>query len=364
MSVYMTCAQELFHDIMEADEQDERIPIVQSKSYYWQNGFDIILTNEEWSQLTYGAFVDSYTRRSLTFQSDALNACRAALTQMTLATGVGFLWGLPLKGLARALLWKPDPHHCLERRPVFPSWTWLGWVGRIAYGYWLEEAEDYLNEDEIPVPDNNEHEEMQHHRTPADSMFWHDVGQNHQAAVHIKRTMENEETRVLRISSTMARFNMKLVRHDEYGALENPSSGHKLSPQQRMGDQWTLLNRRGEALVNEVGEEANFNRIDYFFRLHPKTSKEIQRIGASSSQRNAKATTLCPWQHAEHEFVFIEYWPAIRDHHTSQNWLSHMVSALLVVRNNDGTYTREASVIMKCADWLAARPAPRVIELR
>jgi hypothetical protein len=343
--VYMACAKEIFHDIMEADKESDRIPRVQSTSYYWQNGFEIILTDELWRQTTYGAFVDCYTRRNLSFSSDALNACRAALTQMTLATGVGFLWGLPLKGLARALLWQPDANYCLQRRVAFPSWTWLGWVGRICYGYWLEEAEDYSKEVETRVSDNKENNNIQHGRSMADSLFRHDVRQNDEAAIHIKRTTETEETQVLRISSTMARFEMKLVRHDEHGDSEQMNFRQE-SSRRRKGDQWTLLNRRGETLVNEVGEQENFERTDYFFRLQPKASKAIQKGEATN------------------DFVFVKYWPAIRDHHKSNKWLPDMVSALLVARNKDETYRREASVIMKCTDWLVARPIPKVIELR
>jgi hypothetical protein len=351
--VYMTCAQEMFHDIMEADEEANRIPTLQSSTYYWQNGFDIILTDPIWRQTTYGAFVDSYTRRNLTFQSDALNACRAALTQMTLATGVGFLWGLPLKGLAGALLWQPDQYHCLQRRAAFPSWSWLGWVGRINYGYWMEEMEDYSKEAETRASENNEKNNIQYHRPIADSLFRHDVRQNDEAAIHIKRTTESEATQVLTISSTIARFDMKLVRHDEHRDSKQVDIGQEMSCR-RKGDQWALLNRRGEPLVNEVGEQApnevseqaTFRRTDYFFRLHPKASKAIRKL------------------EAKNELIFVKYWPAIRDHHKTNNWLYDMVSALLIVRNKDGTYTREASVIMRCTDWLAARPIPRVIELR
>jgi hypothetical protein len=351
--VYMTCAQEMFHDIMEADEGADRIPTLQSSTYYWQNGLDIILTDPIWRQTTYGAFLDSYTRRDLTFQSDALNACRAALTQMTLATGVGFLWGLPLKGLAGALLWQPDQNHCLQRRATFPSWSWLGWVGRINYCYWMEEIEDYSKEAETRASENHEKNNIQYHRPIADSLFRHDVRQNDEAAIHIKRTTENEATKVLKISSTIARFDMKLVRHDEQRDSQQADIGQEMS-YRRKGDQWTLLNRRGEPLVNEVrekapnevSEQASFGRTDYFFRLHPKASKAIQKF------------------EAKNELIFVKYWPAIRDHHETNNWLYDMVSALFIVRNKDGTYTREASVIMKCTDWLAARPIPRVIELR
>lgn len=319
---------------------------MQSDSYYWQNGFEIILADEKWTQLTYGAFVDCYTRRNLTFQSDALNACRAALTQMTLATGVGFLWGLPLKNLARALLWQPHPSYSLQRRVAFPSWTWVGWVGRIFYNYWLEEWEGYSNEVDTRVSVRKKSDNGQQGLPMRDSLFFHDVRQIDEAAVLIKRTTETEETRVLKISSTIARFYVELVRHDEHTEVEQARLGQGL-PGHRDGDQWTLLNRRGERLLNEVGEQEKFEKSDYFFRLHPTESRKFQREIELGN-----------------EFVFIKFWPAIRDHHGSNNWLFDMVSALLVVKNKDGTYRRQASVTMKSTDWLAARPIPRVIELR
>lgn len=176
---------------------------------------------------------------------------------------------------------------------------------------------------------------------------------NDEAAIYIKRTTENEATRVLTISSTIARFDMKLVRHENHRDSRQVDIGQEPSCHTK-GDQWTLLNRRGEPLVNEVGEqipnefneEAKFERIDYFFRLHPKASKAVHKSEAKT------------------ELIFVKYWPAIRDHHRANNWLYDMVSALLVVRNKDETYRREASIIMSCTDWLAARPIPRVIKLR
>src|SRR5204862_8367767 len=138
--------------------------------------------------------------------------------------------------------------------------------------------------------------------------------------------------RLLKISSTIARFDMKLVRHDEQRDSKQADIGQETSCR-RKGDQWTLLNGRGEPLVNEVGEQATFGRTDYFFRLHPKASKAIQKF------------------EAKNELIFVKYWPAIRDHHETNNWLYDMVSALFIVKNKDGTYTREASVIMRCTDW-------------
>lgn len=347
--VYMTCAQEIFHDSLEVDEDEDRLPLVQSDSFYWQNGFEVILTNEEWSQTTYGAFVDCYTRRQLTYQSDALRACSAALTKITHNTGVGFIWGLPLKGLAKALLWQAAPGNCLQRRVGFPSWTWLGWNGRVCYNYWLEEADDYYNSGEAEIQEDRRKDNglMRQDRPSADSLFQHDVRENDVAAIQIKQTQGPEQTRVLTISSTVARFMLDLVGHDEGHFNDERTSSAEMDGGRCMGDQWTLLSRRGERLVNEVGEDSTFEKSHTFFRLHSRSSKVIHKTSDTS-----------------HEFLFIEYWPVIRDHHKSSNWLYDMVSALLIVKDKTGRYHREAAVTIKCSDWLAARPLPKVVELQ
>ena len=204
---------------------------------------------------------------------------------------------------------------------------------------------DHHFEETKTLLNNKEKTKIQRDWPTVDSLFWHNVRQDDEAAMHTKRTTETEDTRVLKISSTMAHFNMKLVRHDGHGGSEEANLGQILSTHGN-GEKWTLLDRREETLVNEVEERTEFEKTDYFFRLHPQTFKATQK------------------SEGKNEFVFIKYWPAIRDHHESNNWLSDVVSASLVVKNKDGTYRREASIIMKRSDCLATRPIPRVIELR
>jgi hypothetical protein len=63
------------------------------------------------------------------------------------------------------------------------------------------------------------------------------------------------------------------------------------------------------------------------------------------------------------EFLFIKYWPAIRDQHKVGSWRFDMVSALLISRQEDQTATRLASVVMKLEDWIAADPQPVIVDL-
>jgi Heterokaryon incompatibility protein (HET) len=77
----------------------------------------------------YSDLVCEYSHRHLTFDSDAYNAIRAALTALGKSLfPKGFFWGLPKEQLAAALVcWNHEtmPH----RRKDFPSWSCLGWKG-------------------------------------------------------------------------------------------------------------------------------------------------------------------------------------------------------------------------------------------
>jgi hypothetical protein len=146
--ITMRCRQESFHDAMEVDVGKDRVPTLQDDRYFWENGFGLDLHSPQWDFLNFDALIANYSRRKLTLESDALKACTGALNQITTSTGVGFLWGMPLVDLARALLWKSHHLSCLSRRDGFPSWSWAGWQGRIEYHYCLVELDRYTNRDE------------------------------------------------------------------------------------------------------------------------------------------------------------------------------------------------------------------------
>jgi hypothetical protein len=84
----------------------------------------------------YSRLVRDCSGKSLTYQSDALNATKAIFTKLQEA-GIyrtGFHWGLPLDGFDEALTWSPASGFTLIRREGFPSWSWLGWKGPIFSG--------------------------------------------------------------------------------------------------------------------------------------------------------------------------------------------------------------------------------------
>ena len=91
---------------------------------------DYELKNDPWPNVPqYWQLVETYTQRHLTFETDALPAFSAIIDDQSRTFPGGFLWGMPVFYFDLSLLWQSSGP--LERRPSFPSWSWLGWKGQI-----------------------------------------------------------------------------------------------------------------------------------------------------------------------------------------------------------------------------------------
>lgn len=83
------------------------------------------------------ALVEEYTKRSLSYDSDALNAVVGALKSLRrLPEPVHHIWGVPIctghdDSERLALHWHHD--RPAARRPSFPSWSPLGWQGPVFF---------------------------------------------------------------------------------------------------------------------------------------------------------------------------------------------------------------------------------------
>lgn len=75
-----------------------------------------------------------YTQRSMSNDSDSLNACLGMLSYLRryFIPG-GFIWGLPLKDLPQSLRWYHRRWVKPRRRKDFPSWSFVGWEGEASY---------------------------------------------------------------------------------------------------------------------------------------------------------------------------------------------------------------------------------------
>jgi hypothetical protein len=79
----------------------------------------------------YAKAVEEYTHRQMSHQTDILNAFAGLGRIFSMALQSESYFGLPAKSLDVALLWRPTQR--LKRRSGFPSWSWAGWVGQVAY---------------------------------------------------------------------------------------------------------------------------------------------------------------------------------------------------------------------------------------
>jgi hypothetical protein len=100
--------------------------------------------------------VEEYTKRHLSHDSDAINACLGILNSWkrdkngpVLSSGpiATHLWGIILRSSASLLLnwYHPEP---ALRRSEFPSWSWAGWKGPIQY---LSTISDDVGKIEVKV---------------------------------------------------------------------------------------------------------------------------------------------------------------------------------------------------------------------
>ena len=70
--------------------------------------------------------------RQLTVPSDVLNAFRGVSNVLSRDINTTMFWGLPTAYFEHSLLWNITASS-LNRREGFPSWSWTGWHGRLAW---------------------------------------------------------------------------------------------------------------------------------------------------------------------------------------------------------------------------------------
>jgi len=87
--------------------------------------------------------VEEFSTKDLTFERDAFDACLGVFTAFETYSEWPILYGLPIPLFHIALLWIPIRGSSPSRRTgkqdheqseidVFPSWSWIGWTGRVS----------------------------------------------------------------------------------------------------------------------------------------------------------------------------------------------------------------------------------------
>jgi len=105
----------------------------------------------------YFELVNEYNTRKLTFPEDALRGFTGVISTLSRDQfSGGFLWGLPVDCMDAALLWAGrDPLQ--RRRPsggsfeLLPSWSWVGWEGKIEDRMWTNIPPNMPQEKFIPT---------------------------------------------------------------------------------------------------------------------------------------------------------------------------------------------------------------------
>ncbi|KIK91230.1 hypothetical protein PAXRUDRAFT_640599 [Paxillus rubicundulus Ve08.2h10] len=86
--------------------------------------------NDDNTLVRYMKLVHAYTSKKMTHDSDAVHAFSAVLAHLAETDyKKGFLYGLPVQELPRALLWTHANQP--RRRSSFPAWSWAGWEGTV-----------------------------------------------------------------------------------------------------------------------------------------------------------------------------------------------------------------------------------------
>ena len=75
----------------------------------------------------YWDLVRGYSKRSLSYQTDAEKAFGAVIQEFSRAFDGGFFYGIPTLIFDHCLFWSFASGSVPKRREEFPSWSWLGW---------------------------------------------------------------------------------------------------------------------------------------------------------------------------------------------------------------------------------------------
>lgn len=81
----------------------------------------------------YSRLIEEYSQRQITYSHDVLNALAGLLHIFELCFKYPMRKGLPEILLDVAILWRPSEQLISRARKELPSWSWAGWIGRVAY---------------------------------------------------------------------------------------------------------------------------------------------------------------------------------------------------------------------------------------
>ncbi|KAH0439669.1 hypothetical protein CcaCcLH18_02779 [Colletotrichum camelliae] len=134
----MMMSEDIDLDKMNSEERAERAPIfnitVDDAPHDFMNTLGDTTGSTPWD--LYRHAVHDYTKRKLSWESDAVVAFSGVEHIIRRGTNTKFWYGLPSFAFEQALLWQAgeplQPRH-KNGRAIFPSWSWAAWRGHVFY---------------------------------------------------------------------------------------------------------------------------------------------------------------------------------------------------------------------------------------
>jgi hypothetical protein len=110
---------------------DDESPSVTNQENYSASFLAMALEPEAELIVAYQLFLQYFSRHKLTYESDAVNTIAGLARRISARMQCPMIDGLPAATLDAVLLFSAHRHQ-LERREVFPSCSWAGWMGEIS----------------------------------------------------------------------------------------------------------------------------------------------------------------------------------------------------------------------------------------
>ena len=347
--IFLLCKEEIFHDILEFDESDDRLKgcFDAGGAHYLALGFDLDM--HYWDFDNYARMAASYSRRSMTFPSDAYNAIRGAIQRVAQNLGVNFVAALPVHDLCNALLWfhHIDSYNPFSRyaegrqRPGFPSWSWLGSEGAIEYWHWLQEPRHPIAKQQciFSLVDRG-------HRK---NVLYRAVKVRSSAVVTFELIAPDTSNAILGLTTTIARFRISKIMQ--------PQELHH-----QTHHRWLLLNQSGQKISKETQFYDDYRDGDKFFcslHLHSTSSVELIKMGVEELE----FVLLQHWSSNPPESVSGEVARSIYGDEMPEHYdlLEDVVWTLAIKRRPDGVGERLNLVPIPAKAWFMAEPQSAVV---
>jgi hypothetical protein len=337
---FMWCREELFSEVARVDSNPDRFKwsLTTANRPYC---FGLDFNDNEFTMVEFQNMLQAYTARQFTRSSDALNAAIGMMNRISRLHGVKFSYGMPTKpDLVYCLLWTAEQSAWLRRRPGFPSWSWLGWEGKV-------ECTSYR----VNPPDGAETSEKGTRASRAPGVFcpgrlgvgiagqWREdfLAWQADSTAHIEYPIELEKSQELRVTTARAVFPLVMLAHD----------GESLPNGKAVGDFWTMVGNDGESIAKRQ-DCFNLFRWDSAsaFRVAPEVSSELDKVSSAA------------------EFLLMHHWIEVHEDGRLKEpyeWkkygtLGDVVLAILIIRNSDNTAWRAATLTIDYRYWIQGNP--------